>query len=160
MEPRHVVLVDLSAIFRSVWHASGDEPTSAAFEGTLAGVRRAASSVDDALVAVCVDGKNGSASRRAMSPDYKIHREKQPEALWGLLDRVKERLKADGYLLLEHDGFEADDVIASASYWAHECGHRVVIATHDKDMCQLVSPEVTVLSTRTWDVMDEAKVRC
>lgn len=160
MTTKPVILVDLSAIFRAAYHASGDEATSAAFEGTLAGVRRAANFAEGALVAICVDGKGGAASRKALSPEYKAHREKQPESMYGLLDRTKARLAADGYLLWECDGYEADDVIATATAMAtaEERGHSVIIATHDKDALQLVGPTVSMLKTSTWDVVSEADV--
>lgn len=148
--PRPVVLIDLSAIFRAAWHANPDGPTTVAFEATIGGVSRCANNLPNALVAVCCDGRGNW--RKALSADYKAHREKQPEAMYGMLDRVKARLVADARLLWEAEGFEADDLIATAASKARAAGHEVRICTNDKDMSQLLGVGVDVLSTRTWEV--------
>lgn len=148
-QSERVLLIDLSAIFRAAWHANPEGATSVAFEATLNGVRRCREMVQGALVGICCDGRGNW--RKALSPTYKAHREKQPEAMYGLFDRVKERLRDDGYLLWEVDSFEADDVIATATTAARSRGHDVVIASHDKDLLQLVDEHVRALRTSTWN---------
>lgn len=152
---RPVLLIDLSAIFRAAYAVNADGPTSVAFEATLGGVHRACGTLENPLVAVCCDGRGSW--RKEMHPEYKAHREKQPEAMYGLFDRVKERLTADGFLLWTADTFEADDIIGTATLAATAAGHSVRIATHDKDLAQLLMSDVDILSTRTWDVLDVAK---
>lgn len=156
METRPVLLIDLSAIFRACWHANPDGATSVAFQGTLDGVARCMGMVPNALVGVCCDARGNW--RKALSPEYKAHREKQPEAMYGLLDRVKDRLRKDGHLLWAVDGFEADDLIAGATVHALEAGHDVVIASHDKDVTQLVCDRVRMLKTSTWEIIGPAEV--
>ncbi len=149
---KEVLLIDLSAIFRAAWHANADGELSIAFQATLDGVRRCIGQ-RDALVAVCCDGKGNW--RKELSPDYKIQREKQPASMYELLDRVKERLRADALLLWEVPGFEADDVIASACDAAVVAGHAVTICSHDKDLAQLLRPGVRFLKTSTWEEFDD-----
>lgn len=144
-----VLLIDLSAIFHAAWHASENGPMSGALSATLAGVRRCQQMVPGALVGVCCDGRGNW--RKELSPVYKAHREKQPEAMYGALDKVKAQLVADGYLLWTADGFEADDLLGAATLTATNEGHDVVIATHDKDAIQLLGPTVRMLKTTTWE---------
>ncbi len=152
-----VVLIDLSAIFRAAWHANADGALSVAFRATLDGVRRCANFLPGALVAVCCDGRGNW--RKEVYPEYKAQREVQPEAMYSEFDRVKARLESDGYLLWTADGFEADDVIATAADAARMANHgRILICSHDKDLLQLIEPGVTMLRTSTWVEMDEAAV--
>lgn len=152
---REVLLIDLSAIFRACWHANADGELSVAFNATLDGVRRCIGQ-RDALVAVCCDGRGSF--RKELYPEYKANREKQPESMYDVLRRVKERLNADGLLLWECDTFEADDVIATAVDCARLAGHPVCIASHDKDLAQLMGPQMRFLKTSTWEEMDEAQL--
>ena len=155
-EMKPILLIDLSALFRAAFHANENGPTGITFQTTLDGVRRARNTEPDSLVAICCDGKGNW--RKELSPDYKAHRERQPESMYGQLDKVKAQLAADGYLLWTADGYEADDVIATATAKAREAGHDVLIASHDKDVAQLISPNVRMLVTSTWEIRGEAEV--
>lgn len=154
--PTQVLLIDLSAIFRAAWHANENGPTSVSMQATIDGVRRCQAQVPGALVAICCDGKGNW--RKELSPDYKAHREKQPESMYGLLDQIKQRLRDDGYLLWTCDGYEADDLIGGATAKARAAGHDVVIASHDKDVTQLVTDHVRMLKTSTWEMLGPAEV--
>ena len=155
MTKSEVLLIDLSAIFRAAYHANENGVTTVAFQATLDGVSRAVGQ-RECVTAICCDGHGNW--RKTLSPEYKAHREKQPESMYGLLDKVKARLKADGFLLWEFDGFEADDVIASARDAAIVAGHKVTVASHDKDLLQLVRPGVRFLKTSTWEEIGEETV--
>lgn len=129
-----IKLIDLSAVFRMVWHGTENLPVSQAEKLTLDQVRRIASDNGKGLVAICCDGKGNW--RKELNKEYKAHREKQPAEMYGALDRIKARLIKDGQLLWTFDGFEADDIIYSAAELAANAGHPVMIATHDKDLFQ------------------------
>lgn len=148
---REVLLIDLSAIFRACWHANADGDLSVAFQGTLDGVRRCIGQ-RNAFVAVCCDGRGSF--RKELYAEYKANREKQPASMYDVLRRVKERLVADGLLLWEVDTFEADDLIAAAADAAKFAGHPICIASHDKDLLQLMAPGVRFLKTSTWEEFD------
>jgi 5'-3' exonuclease len=158
VEPkRPVVLVDLSAIVHRAWHAAADQPLSVAFQASIDAVNRCANFKPGALVAVCCDAKTNW--RKKVDPNYKSNRERKEAAFYDCFDRIKERLRADAYLLWEVDGFEADDVIASAVDGAVTAGHEVVICSADKDLTQLMKHEgVSMLRTSTWDTMDAGGV--
>src|SRR5262252_1681063 len=74
--------------------------------------------------------------------------------------RVRERLRKDGLLLWGADGFEADDVIATATARAIEEGLSVTIASADKDLLQLVDDDkgVRVFSPFTEKLMMRTQV--
>src|ERR1700690_4477525 len=147
MKPR-VLLIDLSALFHPAWRANENGPVSVAFEATLGGVRRCIGAVEtDSAVAICCDGKGNW--RKDLDSSYKAKRDPLPSVFYAELDRVKARLKADGLLLWEVPGFEADDLIATAVKQARGHGHDVRIASHDKDLCALVDDNVDYLSTST-----------
>jgi 5'-3' exonuclease len=145
-KPR-VVLIDLSSLFWSAWHSSGNDAVSMARERTLDAVRRV---VGDSrpLVAICCD--SGRSFRKDLAPEYKAQRPEKDHASLGELDRTKDRLRADGYLLWEAKGFEADDIIATATQAARANGHDVLIASADKDLLQLCGGGVRQLRTHTW----------
>src|SRR5678809_199161 len=103
METRPVILIDFSALFRRAWHVVSEQ--SHAFESTVAGVNRASSSLPNALVAVCCDGRGNW--RKQIAPTYKAQREQQPAQMYGEMDRTLDRLRADGRLIWKFDGFEA-----------------------------------------------------
>lgn len=162
MKPR-ILLIDLSALFHPAWRANENGPVSVAFEGTIGGVRRCiANAGEGALVAVCCDGKGNW--RKKLATDYKAQRDPLPPVFYAELDRVKQRLRDDGLLLwqvdetADHEGFEADDLIATAVQVADR-EHSIRIATHDKDLLQLVGDPVDYLSLSTFEVRDEAAVR-
>jgi 5'-3' exonuclease len=155
METRPVLLIDFSALFRRAWAVASE--MSVAYEATVSGVNRADHMMPNALVAICCDGRGNW--RKEISKDYKAHREQQPQSMYGEIDRTIERLKKDGRLVWKFDGFEADDIIATAAMMAQTRGHTVRIATHDKDLMQLLGPSCDMLATHIWEVVGADKVR-
>src|SRR5262249_37712504 len=58
---------------------------------------------------------------------------------------IRRLAQALGLACLEHDGFEADDVLGTLARQAVEQGLEVVVVTSDGDALQLVGPTVQVL---------------
>lgn len=154
VESRKVVLIDLSSLFHPAWRANENGPLSVAFQGTIDGVYRCANISPGALVAVCCDSRKSW--RKELAPTYKAQREKLGNDFYATLDKVKERLVTDGFLLWGADGYEADDVIATATETASMMGHEVLICSADKDLLQLLRPGVTQVRTHDWSTWDEA----
>jgi len=65
-----------------------------------------------------------------------------------------------GWPVLEVPGIEADDAIGTLARVAAETGHRVLISTGDKDLAQLVRPDVTLINTmaKPPEILDAAGV--
>lgn len=149
-----ILLIDLSAIYWSCWFSSANEVVSAARQRTLAQIARLTS--ESPHIAICCD--SGTSFRKQLFADYKSQRPtKDKQAVEELL-QTKERLAQDGFPLWEAEGMEADDVIAAACKEAVRRGLSVTIATADKDLHQLVSPLVSVLSTRSGNRYDPPAV--
>lgn len=152
-----IILIDLSALFWATWHASADAHVSTAYEKTIERVHALRSGHD--FVAVAVD--HPPYWRKELLPSYKAQRDAPPEQAVEQLRRVKERLTADGLLLWSAPGFEADDVIATATLMAVLKQHTVTIASSDKDLTQLVNDRlgVRMQSLRDGSVFDADAVR-
>ena len=88
------------------------------------------------------------AARVAMYPEYKAHRDEMPGDLRGQFALVRKILACYGIPVLEIEGEEADDVMATLSRIAGEDGQRSIVVTGDLDMLQTVDDTTTVLTTR------------
>ena len=106
----------------------------------------------------------GDTFRHERLPSYKANRERQDDSLYQQLDLVRELVDALGFLVVEAEGFEADDVIATLATMASAAGRDVTIVTGDRDSYQLVEdPHVRVLYNRRgvsdYALYDEAGIR-
>src|SRR5688572_27836308 len=88
----------------------------------------------------------GPTFRDALFSDYKATRTSMPDDLARQLPYVRRLFEALRTPVLEVSGYEADDVLATLVARALEHTVDVVIVTGDKDLLQLVSPRVKVLS--------------
>ena len=90
---------------------------------------------------------------------YKAKREAMPEDLRRQIPYIRRSLEVLHIPILEAEGFEADDVIGTLAREASERGHQVFIVSGDKDMMQLVTPQVKVLNPQKDNlILDPAKV--
>jgi DNA polymerase-1 len=77
---------------------------------------------------------------------YKANRVAMPPDLAQQLPYIRRALEAFHIPILQHEGFEADDVIGTLSAEAARQGSPVYIVSSDKDMLQLVNDHVKVLN--------------
>ncbi len=90
---------------------------------------------------------------------YKANREAMPEDLRRQIPYIRRALEALRIPILEAEGFEADDVIGTLAREAAEQQHEVFIVSGDKDMMQLVTPQVKILNPQKDNlILDPAKV--
>jgi DNA polymerase-1 len=90
---------------------------------------------------------------------YKANRTEMPADLTQQLPYIRRALEAFRIPILSYEGFEADDVIGTLSHKLSALGHRVFVVSSDKDMMQLVTPEVSILNpTKDNLVLDPAGV--
>jgi DNA polymerase-1 len=84
--------------------------------------------------------------RHEAEPEYKAQREAAPDILRQQMGLVREVLDSLGIQQIEAAGWEADDLIASATTALVDRGDDVIIVTGDRDCYQLVAdPHVRVL---------------
>jgi DNA polymerase-1 len=77
--------------------------------------------------------------------EYKANRSETPTDFKGQVSLVQEVLEALRVPVVQKEGYEADDVIATLATQAHQSGMDVLICTGDRDTFQLVREGVTVL---------------
>ncbi|MDQ0465553.1 DNA polymerase-1 [Caulobacter ginsengisoli] len=85
--------------------------------------------------------------RNKLYDQYKAHRPPPPEDLIPQFAVVREATRAFGVSCIELPGYEADDLIAAYSCKVRDAGGEVVIVSSDKDLMQLVGPNVSMLDT-------------
>ncbi len=158
---KSLLLVDLSGLFRMHWHATQDMELGEAYNRTIGAVQRIVSHYDH--VAICIDCP--PYKRKEIFPDYKGQREAPAAQMIEQFTRIKTRLVDDGHLLWGVQGYEADDIIATAV--EHSGGMNTMIASSDKDLLQLVIDSVDeegavgwvrCMSFATGQVFDEKAV--
>jgi DNA polymerase-1 len=110
--------------------------------------------------AVCVFDASGPTFRDSWYPAYKAHRAPMPEDLRTQIEPIHEVVRLLGWPVLVVPGIEADDAIGTLARRAAAEGHRVMISTGDKDLAQLVTPQVSLINTmaKPPEVLDEAGV--
>ncbi|WP_091278239.1 DNA polymerase I [Micromonospora haikouensis] len=80
--------------------------------------------------------------------EYKAGRSETPADFKGQVSLVKEVLAALRIPVVEKEGYEADDVIATLACQARDQGMSVLISSGDRDAFQLVDDHITVLYPR------------
>ncbi len=94
--------------------------------------------------------------RHEMYPEYKATRNKTPEDLHAQIPWICDILKALGVPVLQCDGYEADDIIATVAKKCEEQGRTCRILSGDKDLMQLVTESTQILKPEsgasTWKV--------
>ena len=82
-----------------------------------------------------------------------------PDDLRDQLVPVKSICRAIGFPLIEIEGVEADDVIATISKMAKKAKYKCVISSLDKDLMQLVEdPHITMMDTMKHKIFNEESV--
>ncbi len=87
---------------------------------------------------VVVFDKGSQSFRNAMYGQYKANRDEAPPDLVPQFPLVREATRAFDLPMVELEGYEADDVIATYARHAREQDREVVIVSSDKDLMQLV----------------------
>jgi DNA polymerase-1 len=83
--------------------------------------------------------------RLAVLPSYKEQRPPTPPDLDAQVPSIRTIVTALGVAIVEIEGEEADDIIATLAVHAAADGTRVLIASNDKDFTQLVRPGIELL---------------
>ena len=139
-----LILVDGSSYLYRAYHAfppltnSAGEPTGAMY-GVLNMLRSLIMQYKPTHAAVVFDAK-GKTFRDELFEHYKSHRPPMPDDL------------------LAVSGVEADDVIGTLAREAEKAGRPVLISTGDKDMAQLVTPNITLINTMTNTILGPEEV--
>lgn len=157
-----VYLIDGSAYIYRAYHAitplSNSEglPTHAIYGFTNI-LLRVIKEKAPAYMAVAFDFR-GPTFRTEIFSAYKANRPSMPDDLVCQLPYIKKIVAAHNILCLEKQGYEADDLIASAVARLSQQGHPVVVVSGDKDLLQLVTETVTFWDPMLDKILDPAAV--
>jgi DNA polymerase-1 len=158
-----LVLIDASGYLYRAFHAlppltnSKGEPTGAVL-GVLNMLNKLVKDEAPERIAVVFDAP-GRTFRDELFDEYKAHRAPMPDDLRAQLQPLLDAVEAMGLPLLRIAGVEADDVIGTLATRGVEAGFRVLISTGDKDMAQLVGPDIELVNTMSNTRLDRAGVK-
>lgn len=86
--------------------------------------------------------------RMEMLPQYKAQRPPMDPDLHVQFPMIKELLAALNVPILQSEGWEGDDILGTMARLGEEAGCDMLLVTGDRDMYQLVTEHVNVVSTR------------
>ncbi len=153
-ERQILYLVDGSSYIHRAYHAirhlsnSKGFPTNAVF-GFSKMVLKLMGEKKPQYLAVVFDAK-GPTFRHALYEGYKATRPPTPEDLAVQIPYIRSIVKGLNLMMIEKEGFEADDVIGTLARVAEANQFDVVVVTGDKDFRQIISRH-----TSLWDTMKD-----
>lgn len=86
--------------------------------------------------------------RMEMLPQYKAQRPPMDPDLHAQFPMIKELLTALNVPILQSEGWEGDDILGTMARLGEQAGCDMLLVTGDRDMYQLVTEHVNVVSTR------------
>src|SRR6202167_5595732 len=163
MSARKLILVDGSGYLYRALHALPPlTNTRGAPTGAVLGVLNMLSKMikEEApdRIAVVFDA-SGRTFRDDLFDQYKAHRAPMPDDLRSQVQPLLDVVVAMGLPMLRVLGVEADDVIGTLARQGAELGYEVLISTGDKDMAQLVGPQVGLINTMSNTRLDRSGVK-
>ena len=163
MSAGKLILVDGSSYLYRAFHAlpplnnSKGEPTGAVL-GVLNMLNKMIKEEAPQRIAVVFDAP-GRTFRDDLFDQYKAHRAPMPDDLRSQVQPLLDVVAAMGLPLLRVPGVEADDVIGTLAIQGAASGYEVLISTGDKDMAQLVGPQVELINTMSNTRLDRDGVK-
>jgi 5'-3' exonuclease len=170
------MLLDTASLYYRAFYGMPETVTAPdgtpvnAIRGLLDAIGRLVRDHRPQRLVACLDASWRPSFRVAAIPSYKAHRaepdgtEQAPPALVVQIPLITQVLEAAGIALAEHDGYEADDVIATLAGRAAGQGTTVDVVTGDRDLFQLVDDShgirvlYTVKGLGKLDAINEAAV--
>jgi DNA polymerase-1 len=145
--PLRLLLIDGSGYIWRAFHGyperrrSDGLPTNAIQGFVSMALRPIRDNASADFVAVAFDsGRDGFRSK--LFPGYKASRPAYPADLLVQIPHIRRATEIYGIAAIEHDEFEADDLIATYARLGAEARMKVTIVTSDKDLMQLVTEDV------------------
>lgn len=150
---RTFAVIDGNSLMHRAFHAvpptmnaPDGRPTNAIF-GFLNMFLKMIDAFDPDGVVVAFD-KGKPRVRMEMLPQYKAQRPPMDPDLHAQFPMVKELLSALNVPILQSEGWEGDDILGTMARLGEEAGCDMLLVTGDRDMYQLVTEHVNVVSTR------------
>lgn len=107
---------------------------------------------------ICVfDGPDNKKARHQVYAEYKMHRKGAPEDLFPQFEWADAFCKMAGIPVLCIEGVEADDTMAAVALWAEKQGSQSYICSSDKDLMQVIGPQIFMLQAHKDNLLIDAK---
>ena len=158
-----IFVIDGSSYLYRAYHAmpplstSSGQPTGAV-KGVTNMLMNLKKDSEGSPIIVVFDAK-GKTFRSDIYSEYKANRPPMPDDLRDQLAPIKSICRAIGFPLIEIEGVEADDVIATISKMAKKAKYKCVISSLDKDLMQLVEdPHISMMDTMKHKIFNEESV--
>ncbi|MEE9456513.1 MAG: DNA polymerase I [bacterium] len=155
MKKRRLLVVDtMNLVFRAYYALIGrplrttDGRNTSAVFGFARMLLKALADYQPTHVAVALEG-GGPTFREVIYPEYKATRKAPPDDLVAQVEPVKEFARLLGLAVIEKEGMEADDVVATLARGGAGAFDEVLILSGDKDLMTLVGGGVKLLAPRT-----------
>lgn len=147
-ENQHLVLIDGYGFVFRAFHAfpplkRDDGTPVGAIYGFTSMLIKVILELSCSHLAVVLDS-GGKTFRHNIFPEYKSHRPPAPEDLKPQFPLVREAISSLNIDVLEKQGFEADDIIATFAKEASNQGIRTTIISSDKDLMQLIDENISL----------------
>ena len=146
--PKHVYLIDGSGFIFRAFHAlppmtrSDGTPVNAVM-GFCNMLIKLIDGTDADHIA-CIFDYSSKTFRNEIYDQYKAQRPDAPEDLVPQFPLMREAARAFNLPVIEMEGWEADDIIATYTRIAREAGAEVTIVSSDKDLMQLIEDGVVM----------------
>jgi len=162
-KPQLILIDGSSFLYRAFYvpqlkrmQTKAGQPTGAVF-GIINMIKNLLNDYPESNIVAIFDAK-GKTFRHELYEQYKANRPSMPDELRSQVDYVHRGVKALGLPLVAISGVEADDVIGTYAKQASEAGQTVLVATGDKDLAQIVNPNVNLIDTMKKTILDETGV--
>ncbi|MGD2294457.1 MAG: DNA polymerase I [Candidatus Aminicenantes bacterium] len=163
MAKKKIYLIDGNSLLYRSYYAiqrlsnSKGFPTNGIY-GFLTMLRKLINQHNPDYLGIVFDTK-GPTIRHETFKDYKAHRKPMPDDLVVQIPMLKKILKALNIPFLEHEKYEADDLLGSLARLAPSHKINTVIVSTDKDLLQLVDKSTTVYNPTKEQLLDEKGVK-
>ena len=153
MEEGRLIIIDGNSLLNRAYHAisrpmvTSEGIYTQGIFGFLNMLAKVKSDYSPSHITVTFDRK-APTFRHKEYDKYKAGRPKMPMELAMQIPLLKEILEAMGIVILEMDGYEADDIIGTVAVRGEEEGLAPLIITGDRDALQLASDKTRVLITK------------
>ncbi len=157
---KSVYAIDSNSLIFQVFHAIPEmtsprgEPVNAVFGFTRDLLFLLETKQPDLLF--CTFDMAGPTFRHELYSAYKETRSEMPGELRPQFPALRRMIRALGIPILELEGFEADDILATLARLVDEAGGECAIVSGDKDCRQLITDRVSVYNVRKNLVYDAA----
>ncbi len=149
---KKVVVVDSHSLIYQVFHAMA--PMTSPDGRTIHAVYGFTRDILDIIkkyqpdYLICAFDRSEVTFRNELYDQYKAHRDPMPDELRSQIPMIRQLVDALEIPILDLDGFEADDILATISASVDQAGGYCWLVTSDKDCRQLLSERVNLLNLR------------